>query len=307
MKSLLKIIKWTVIVIVALVLVFLLTLPFTITPIVNGVAAAGGAVTGTKISVGKVGLNPFSGNLTVKQVKIGNPEGYSSNDLFAVESLVVDLKMSSLNSDTIVIDNIEIQDPLIRYETQKGKSNFDTVMDKLNQGKEAEPAEKKETAEKKADGQKAEPGKKVVIKRFHLAGAKVVAASGLLNGKGITLPVPELTLTGIGEKSGGVTTLEALNEIIQGTGKQSIQAVQGSVTEVADSISKEAQSAAKEIEGSVKEAKEAAKDLKGSVKEVEAAAKDLKNLFKGKKKDSSQSPKEEKGKGLLNALEGLGK
>lgn len=293
MKGFLKFIKWTVIVIVALVVVSLLTLPFTITPIVNGAAAAGGAITGTKISVGKVGFNPFSGNLTVKQVQIGNPEGYSENNLFAVESIVVDLKMSSLSSDTIVIDNIEIQDPLIRYETQKGKSNFDTVMDRLNGGKKEQPAEKKEASEKKAEKRQKEAGRKVVIKRFHLAGAKVVAASGLLNGKGITLPVPELTLTGIGEKSGGVTTLDVLNEIIRGTGEQSIRAVQGSLTEAADSISKEAESAAKEIAGSVKEAK--------------AAAKDLKNLFKGKKKDSSQSPKEKKGKGLLNALEGLGK
>lgn len=294
MKRFLKVIKWVVIVLVAFVLVFLLTLPFTITPIVNGVAAAGGTLTGTKISVGKVGLNPFSGNLTVKQVKISNPEGYSENDLFSVESLVVDLKMTSLNTDTIVIDNIEIQDPSIRYETLKGKSNFDTMKDKLNQGAKKDSSVQKENVEKKEEPVKTEAGKKVVIKRFHLSGAKVTAASGLLNGKGITIPVPELTLTGIGEKSGGITTLEALDEIISGTGTQSFKAVQGSVTDAAESITEGAKSAAQKIEG--------------SVKEVESAAKGLKSLLKGEK-DSSQPKREKKeeGKGLLKSLEDLTK
>lgn len=222
-----KIIIGIVVVVVVLLLVAVVTLPLTIGPIVKTAASVGGPkALGVPVSVGDVKLSPLAGNLVVSEVKVGNPEGYSDKDAFAVDKIEVELNLASLMSDTIVVRKIQIDAPAISFESKDGKSNFDTMMANSKKASEEEKTKPREKSDK--------PGKKVVIEELALNNAKVAYASGLTLGKSLTIPLPSVTLRDIGKASGGASFVEALTEILNGIMGALSQAVTGAAGAVGD-------------------------------------------------------------------------
>lgn len=259
MKKLVKLLVGVVVVVVVLLLGAILTLPLTIGPIVKTAASVGGPkVLGVPVSVGDVKLRPLAGDLIISKVKVGNPQGYSDKDAFAVENIEIGLKMSSLMGDTLVIRKIQIDAPAISFESKDGKSNFDAMM---ANAKQAEAAEKKEPGEKKE-------GKKVVIEEFTLNNARVSFASGLTMGKALTIPVPSVTVRDIGKGSGGASAAEAVTEVLNAIMAGLSQAATGSVGAVGDLL----KGAGGAAGGAAKGATEALKGVTGGAQDAAASA-----------------------------------
>ncbi len=258
-----------VVILHVVVLAVVLTLPLWIGPAVKQAAAVGGPkALGVPVSVGDVKLSPFSGTLTISQVKVGNPQGYSDKDAFAVDQIEVGLNLGSLMGDTIVVRKILIDSPAISYEVKDGKSNFDVMLASTKKSAEEEKAAK--------DGEK-KPGKKVIIEEFTLKGAKVSYASAVTFGKPVTLPLPPVTLRDIGKGSDGTSFADALSEVMNGI----LGGLSKAVTQVAD----KAGELLKGVGGSASDAAKGATDaLKGAADGAAGAAKDaaksLKSLFK---------------------------
>jgi len=276
MKKLGKILGGIVIALVALVLVAALTLPLYIGPAVKAAAKVGGpAALGVPVSVGDVKLRPLLGVLTITQVKIGNPEGYSKGEAFAVEKVEIGLNTASLFSDTIVIKKVEINAPAIGFESKDGKSNFDTMLS--NAKKNAADQNAKKPEEKRTS-------KKMVIEEFTLNGAKVSYTSAVTFGKPITLPLPPLTLRDIGKASNGATAADALTEIINGIVgglTKAISELAGSAGDLMKGSLKGATDATKGAEDALKGSLKGAEDAaKGATDAAKDAAKSLKKLFK---------------------------
>ena len=262
MKKLGKILIGVGVAVVLLLLVVVLTLPMTIGPIVKTAASLGGPkALGVPVSVGDVKLSPFAGSLTISQVKVGNPEGYSKTEAFAVEKIEIGLNLSSLMSDTIRIKKIQIDAPAIAFESTKGKSNFDTMLSNAKKLSEEEKAKK--PGEKKA-------GKKVVIDEFSLNDAKVSYASDLTMGQALTIPLPSVTVRDIGKASGGASFVDALTEVINGILGGLTQAVTGAAGTAGDLLKGLGGSATDVTQG----AADALKDATGSVKDVTQGATD---------------------------------
>lgn len=283
MKKVGKILAGILIALVVVLLALVLTLPMTIGPIVKTAASVGGpAALGVPVSVGDVKLSPLAGSLTISQVKVGNPKGFSEKESFAVDKVEVGLNIKSLMSDTIEVKKIQIDAPAILFESKDGKSNFDTMLASAKKSSEEEKAKK--PGEKKA-------GKKVVIDEFSLNGGKVAYASGLTMGKAITVPLPSVTVRDIGKSSGGASFVDALTEIINGILGGLTQAVTGAAGQAEDLLkgvggsaseaAKGAKDALKGVTGGADDAVKAAEDAaKGAKDAAKDAAKSLKKLFK---------------------------
>ncbi len=296
MKKLGKILMWLVIVVVVVLLVAVLTLPMTIGPIVKTAASVGGPkALGVPVSVGDVKLNVLAGNLTVSQVKVGNPQGYSDKDAFAVDKVEVGLNMRSLMSDTIVVRKIQIDAPAISFESKDGKSNFDAMM--ANTKKASEEEKQKTEKEKK-------PGKKVVIEEFSLNNAKVSYASGITLGKSITVPLPSLVIRDIGKKSGGATAADALTEVINGILgglSQAVTGISGAASDLLKGVSGAADGLLKGAGDATKGATDALKGVTdGASDAASGAAKALKDVAGGATDAASGAAK-----GVTDALKSL--
>lgn len=209
-KSPLKILRNVLITLVVLIVALLAFVQFGLGFTVRkGAAVAGPAVIGTSIDIGHAKVRPLSGIVNLSELVVGPPEGFKAN-VFEMNQFLVVFDPASLLTDTIVIKEIKILNPVVSYELSGIHHNIGAIMDRLEslQGQattDAKPDSKAET--------RAKPAKKVIIEHFLFSGAKIRIASTTLGGKGAVLPMPVIELHDIGKKSGGATSVEVITEI----------------------------------------------------------------------------------------------
>lgn len=202
----------------------------------HAVEKVGPKFTQTTVLLGEVKFNPFHGHLTLKELHIGNPKGFSERDLFSLGSITVDLQPKTLLSNKIVIDNIMIDNVFASYEIANGTNNIEALQKNILG--DPKPAAKKEKAAAPAKDQKAKPAKTVVIKDLTVKDAKVAAS---ISGIGMSLPLPTIHLTGIGEKKPS-TFKEVIASVMKVFSTETLNAVAKATTEAlksgADSLGK---------------------------------------------------------------------
>ena len=193
MKKALKILAWTLIGILALVLILVLTIPLWLGPTVKSVAnKVAPEYTGTEFSIADVSLNPYTGKYRITELRLGNPKGYPVPVAFSVSNVLVDVEMSSLATDTIHIREITIDNPYASYVDKDGTNNFEWIQAHV----EAKIGPKEEEEEEEEDKG---PGKKVIIDKLTIAGTRVKL-------KFLPeMPIMTITRKDIGKEKGGAT------------------------------------------------------------------------------------------------------
>jgi hypothetical protein len=182
----------------------------------RGIESYGPRMLGAPVSVGLVTLSPFSGKATLRDLKIGNPEGFKSPSAIEVGDVSVEVDLKSLRSRKLIIDAIVVDDPRITVETGKGGTNLQALQRNLAKYAPANPKEEKTTE-----------GRKVEIGVFRLRGAKATAVLSQLKDKSYALSLPAIELRDIGSKSGGATAAEATRQVLSAITSASIQAAGG--------------------------------------------------------------------------------
>jgi hypothetical protein len=66
--------------------------------------------------------------------------------------------------------------------------------------------------EKSAD--KPQKQKKLIIDHLYIEGAKADVSAAALEGRALTIPIPDIHLQGLGEKSGGATPAEIAGQVV---------------------------------------------------------------------------------------------
>jgi len=193
---------------IALVVVLMLSLGQIIKA---GVNTMGPKLAGVPVRLDHAVMNPLTGLVRIKGLLIGNPEGFKTPSAMELNDFRLKIKLSSLFTDVIVIEEILISGPQITYERGLRDSNLSRLQDVIASAP-AEPAP--EPAKEKPAREKG-PAKKVLIENFELNGAKVNVSLTALGGRSAAVPLPTLTLQNIGGKSGGATATEAVSEILR--------------------------------------------------------------------------------------------
>lgn len=235
-----------VLLVVAIVLVALLVgVLLFLGPIIKTAAEkAGPLVLGVPVTVEKVSVNAFGGSFGLKNLRVGNLPGYSSDPMVSLGELRVAVKIASLpGTGPIEVKEITILAPKFSYEVAKGVSNVDALMARMQKkapaGEAAGKAEASQTQPPKVEPPRAQPAqtaqasqetpapkkeaRKVIIDRFECRGGEVSFRAGMTFGKAICLPLPPIVANDIGKSSGGTSTADAIQkmfgEIANGVGK----------------------------------------------------------------------------------------
>lgn len=191
--------------IVALVVIF-----FNLNSIVKkGVETVGPKLTKVEVRLGSAKLSPLNGNGELSRLFIGNPEGYETPSAIEVGNVKVALQLRSTLSDTIVVDEINIEAPVITFEGGLSGNNLSQILKNL----EGSPDDVKPTPEGKPAS---EGGKKFFVKDVLVNGGKInVRLTGLIAGKPFAVPLPPIHLTNIGSENNGVTAAQLCKEILK--------------------------------------------------------------------------------------------
>jgi len=212
MKKTLKIAGWILAALVALFAVLEFSLDRIVRAAVN---AAGPAALGVPVSLQDADISLVRGRATLTGLHVGNPEGYKTDGLLDLGSVSVKLDRSSLLSDVVVIKEIAVAGLVVTYEKGLLNSNLGALIDQLSAGEKGideEKAAEKSEAEDSA-------GKKVVIDKLTMTGSKmnfsVTGAAALTGGGAVPLPLPPITLTGLGREKDGVTFVEAIQHVLK--------------------------------------------------------------------------------------------
>lgn len=176
----------------------------------------GSKVTGTDVSISGLDFKPTSGYAAVKDIKIENPKGYKSENLFYLKELGVKIDISTITNDIIVVDSIKITEPKITYEMLSLTQN--NISDLLNNIQTNTASPKDNTSKKETKKTKAQQtsSKKVIIKTLSVDDGiiSVMAGIGSLKEE-LSLPLPKIEMHNIGQEKQGSSIKDTVNLVIK--------------------------------------------------------------------------------------------
>lgn len=205
--------------------------------LLKAVNAVGPAALGVPVSLQDADISVVRGRAALTGLHVGNPEGYKTGGLLDLGSVAVKLDPASVFSRVVVIRNVAIDGLVVTYEKGLLNSNLGALIDQLSAGEEEKPAAEA-AAEKPAADEPA--GKKVVIDQLTIAGSKmnfsVTGAAALTGGGAIPLPLPPITLTGLGREKEGVTFVEAIQNVLKAIAGATGTAIAGAGSLIGEAV-----------------------------------------------------------------------
>lgn len=174
----------------------------------DAVEKYGSDMTQARVGVGAVKISSSDGKGTISDLSIGNPAGFKTAHALKVGRIEIEIDIASVTSDVVVIRRIAIVAPGVIYEKGEAMTNFDAIQKNIAAYLGAAAGKK----DAKQDGKKA--GKKLIVDLIEIRSAKAEASAAFMNGKTISVPLPDITLKGIGRAKGGVPPGEVGQEVI---------------------------------------------------------------------------------------------
>lgn len=198
----------------------------------------GSEITGTDVNLNGFKLGLTTGEGRINQITVANPKNYASPYIFNLEEIYVKVDLKSLTKDTIVIEKIAINKPIITYEMLSLTQNNISEIQK-NIAKNTSSTQPKENTENKVENKKEQSSKKVVIKELVVSDGEIQAVANI-NGKasGLNVNLPTISMKNIGEEQKGAsistTISKVLNNILHTASKTVVESQLADVKSVAE-------------------------------------------------------------------------
>jgi hypothetical protein len=173
----------------------------------------GSAATAASVTVDNVDLSLSSGAGSINGLVVGNPAGFATPHALSLGSVGVQVDTSSIaGSGPIVIDEVTISQPQITYEVQglSTNSNLKAIQNNV----QAFAASTVPAQQQQAQQSSSAPARKEIIRDLIITGGEIGISSSALNGKALTVPLPVIHLTNIGENGGGASPAEIAQQVL---------------------------------------------------------------------------------------------
>jgi len=169
----------------------------------------GSAATQASVRLDGVKIDIPGGAGSIAGFKVGNPPGFSTPAALLLSEISLKFDKASLTSDgPIIIDQIIIDKPAVTYERTTTSGNLETIQknaaayaDKMGAKTSSAPSDKK-------------AGRKLIIKDLVIRDGQIAISQTALQGRMLSAELPTIHLRNIGEKSGGATPAEVIEEVL---------------------------------------------------------------------------------------------
>jgi hypothetical protein len=168
----------------------------------SAIESYGSDMTQAKVSVGAVNISASNGKGTISNLTVGNPAGFKTTHALKVGQIEVEVDIASLTKDVVLVRRIAILAPDVIYEKDETLTNFDAISQHIASA----------TGASQSKGDK-KTGKKLMVELLTVQNAKAQASAAFMNGKTVSVSLPDITLKNIGRAKGGVTAGELGQEI----------------------------------------------------------------------------------------------
>lgn len=181
------------------------------------------AMLGVPVSVGAVDISLIDATLSLKQLKIANPEGFSDANAFELGRIEIDLDRESLqalltsSTPVVVVDRIVIDGAEVNAEQIGTRTNLQVLKDKVTKATAS-------TSSQSSSSSESTKTPNVAIALFEFTNAKAMVSSDRLGDQAVD--IPNLTLENIGTPEKGISIDSAAQAILQPLMKKVIAQVQ---------------------------------------------------------------------------------
>ena len=227
--------------VVLLVVAFVASTFFLGSIVKAGVNKFGPTITQTKFELQGASISPLNGSGTLTGLVIGNPQGWSENNLCSLGKIQIDLVPRSVFGDHVVVNTVEIEAPEFNYETKVVTSN---VADLLKNIETAVGSGKPE-----AKPQKGGQPMKFEVKKFRIVKGTVRLGVGPA---AMVLPMPDIELNDLGTKEGGITADQLAFAVMRSVTASVVQASTQALTKVGGTSGAAAAEGAKQVGEAIK-------------------------------------------------------
>jgi uncharacterized protein involved in outer membrane biogenesis len=127
-----KTLKWIALAVVLLVIVGLVAVYLSINGIVKRTVEEQSTTSlNLQTTLNGAALSLFGGSVTLDDLSIANPQGYTAPKLLSVDGVDVQTRLSELRSDPVHVSSVRINKPTLVVEQQGGKFNVRAAMDQM--------------------------------------------------------------------------------------------------------------------------------------------------------------------------------
>jgi uncharacterized protein involved in outer membrane biogenesis len=173
----------------------------------RGVETAGPKMTGTDVSLGGATVSIFSGEGALRNLEIGNPEGFTTDEAFDLGRIEVKIDPKSVAGGVIRVRSIVVDGPkLVAEFDANGRSNLKTIMSNVR------AAAAGGGAKQGADDSGTQT--RMIIDDFKFLNAEVRALAPAFE-LDKTLKLRAVELKNLGARQGGAAASDLANQVLR--------------------------------------------------------------------------------------------
>ena len=163
---------------------------------INNIATAGiekvlSHVLGVEVTLKEARVSLFAGGIELRELRIGNPEGFKTKEALSVNQIKVKTDLKSFRTDQPHIFLISLDGLHVTLEQGLKGSNLSRII------KNASGSDTEKDTEKAPE----EAGKKIRIDQIIVDKTQVGLSAPVLQGRDITFPIPRFEMQEIGGKN----------------------------------------------------------------------------------------------------------
>jgi hypothetical protein len=185
---------------------------------------------GTKVSVGEVNISLLQTTATITNLEIANPPGF--DDPIAIKAGLIEITLNSKESkiDSVVIDRILLNSPMVFYIKTKQTDNLSRLQDQATRStKDSQSSDKPGGSKDKGREQP-----RILIKKFDIEKANLSYRDTRIVSTTVNLKLDDIHIVDIDTGKNGAGTQEAVSKIVNAIIPAVKQAVIKSVTAYLD-------------------------------------------------------------------------
>jgi uncharacterized protein involved in outer membrane biogenesis len=191
---------------VAALIVLLVVVAFSLGTIVKkGVETVGPRATRVAVTLKNAEVWLLAWRIQLTDFVLGNPAGCRTPSAIDVGTVSVQFKPGSVFSDKLVVDSIKVKSPLITLEGGLTDNNLQKIEKNLNDYIGSSSTTPQTTAPASSP---VKQEKKLQVNDLVISGAKLQVNTMLSADRTITLPIPDIHLTDLGDGPQGITAAE---------------------------------------------------------------------------------------------------
>ena len=180
------------------------------TIITSAVEKFGSEITQTQVTLKNVDISATDGKGTLRGFRMTNPANFKTKSSVEFDEISMTLDIKTITEDTIVIKDITIARPNITYEHSSNGSNIDVIKKNVDSYLGASTSSKKS-----GDSNDSDSGKKLIIEKFSILNGKANVSAAILQGKAMSVDLPNIVLKDIGKSKGGATPGEVASKVVE--------------------------------------------------------------------------------------------